>query len=44
MYLTYPAAHAPAAVPDLDEHSVELKQVPFLAVVSALINGHGQIR
>ena len=44
MNLTYPAAHAPAAVPDLAVHSVELKHVPFLAVVSALINGHGQIR
>ena len=34
--LPYPAAHAPAAVPDLSVHSVELKQVPFLPFVVAL--------
>ena len=33
---TYPAAHPPAALPDLSLHSVELKQVPFLETVPTL--------
>ena len=35
--LTYPAAHPPAALPDLSLHSVELKQVPFLDTVPPLV-------